>query len=42
MKHFYKPLLLLLTTAVLLLGGCGVPAEIWPQAKKTVTIAARF
>mgnify|MGYP003597857623 CR=1 FL=1 len=25
MKHFYKPLLLLLTTAVLLLGGCGVP-----------------
>ena len=24
MKHFYKPLLLLLTTAVLLLGGCGV------------------
>ena len=28
MKHFYKPLLLLLTTAVLLLGGCGVQQKI--------------
>lgn len=33
MKHFYKPLLLLLTTAVLLLGGCGVQQTASEQEK---------
>lgn len=37
MKHFYKPLLLLLTTAVLLLGGCGVQQTVSEQEKNITT-----